>query len=122
MEKLHVGRVVEQVVDDARALVHAITGFHQREVVVVHEPGSALQHYPDVGFGIVPVPSGACPGWREVGSHQLGQDPTVRRRRDAEIAVHEEVTQPTGVPAGISRPDMRNLVRVESSRVPTSVM
>jgi hypothetical protein len=83
--------------------------FGDESEALTHPSGPALQHYHDVKFGVVPVPSGACRGWREVGSHQLGQDPTVRRRRDAEIAVHEEVTQPTGVPAGISRPGMRKL-------------
>jgi uncharacterized cupin superfamily protein len=100
-------------VDDARALAHAIAGFHQRELVVVHEPGSALQHYHDVKLGVVPVPSGACRGWREVGSHQLGQDPTVRRRRDAETAVHEEVTQPPVFQAVSPSLTCENLVRVE---------
>jgi hypothetical protein len=65
-------------VHDARPLVNAITGRHQMLLVLIHEPGPALQHDDDVKIIGVTVPSGAFLR-RLLRAHQLGDDPAAGR-------------------------------------------
>ena len=74
LEVFHVGRVVEQVVHDARPLVHAVAGRDQRLLVAVHEARPALEHDDDVEVRLMAVPSGAlfrC----VIGPHELREHP-----------------------------------------------
>src|SRR5450830_1060822 len=54
----HVGRIVEQEMHDAGALVYAVAGFHQRHLILIHEAGPAFEHDDDVKVGFMPVPAG----------------------------------------------------------------
>src|SRR5580704_11908908 len=58
-EIFHVGRIIEEVVNDARSLVDTVPSGDKRHLVLIHEFGPALHHNDDLKIGDVLVPSGA---------------------------------------------------------------
>ena len=81
-EIFHVGRIVEEVVEDTRPLVHAISCGNECLLGAVHEARPAFQHDDDVEFRLMAVPSGAlfrC----EIRPHELRKDLAAGRLGDA---------------------------------------
>ena len=92
LQIFHVGRVVEQVVHDARALMNAVAGRDQRLLVLVHEARPALQHDHDMEIGTMAVPAGAFFGCI-VGIDQLREHLAGGRVGDSQIAIQEEIAE-----------------------------
>jgi hypothetical protein len=92
LQVFHVRRIVEQVVPDARALMHGISGRHQRFLVLVHEARPALQHDHDVEIRLMTVPAGAL-FRRNVRADKLREHAASGRIGDAEVLVLEEIPQ-----------------------------
>src|ERR1700744_4095188 len=93
-EILHVGRVIVEIVPDARPLMDDITGLYQCRLVLVHEPRPALGHDDDLEIAIMAMPAGTVfPRPFRIGLDQMADHLTASGAGDAEVAVQEKFAQ-----------------------------
>src|SRR3984893_13643219 len=106
LQIFHVPRIVEQIMNYARALMNAIAGLDQGELVFIHEASPTLEHDHDVEIGDMPVPTGAFLRWL-VRPDQRRNNFAARGFGDAKIPIKEEIAKAVRFKLGIAFLDMR---------------